>query len=78
MKTLTIRMSPEEHARLKASAARERMPMAAYLLRLWDADSEARGTLPKPLAKPAAAAPRPAPMDDDDADAKLLAMWGNE
>ena len=62
---------------MKSCAARERMPMAAYLLRLWDADSDARGTLPKPLAKPAAAAPRPAPMDDDD-DAKLLAMWGDE
>ena len=70
MKTLTIRMSLGEHARLKASAARERMPMAAYLLRLWDADSEARGTPPKPMAKPA---PTPIPVDDDDAD--LRAIW---
>lgn len=47
MKTLTLRVSNEDHAALSAAAAKERMHMASYLMRLFDNEQAHQ---PKPTA----------------------------
>jgi hypothetical protein len=52
MKTLTVRLTDDEHARLKADADRLRMAMAPYLLSLWDAGAHSPHTQPQQPAEP--------------------------
>lgn len=53
MKTLTLRISETDHARLLTEATKERMPMANYLMRLFDKHMDA-----KAQHSPAPAAPK--------------------
>lgn len=48
MKTITLRLSDEDHARLVIASADERMSMAAYLLRLFDAHVGYQRSVTKP------------------------------
>jgi hypothetical protein len=47
MKTLTVRLTDDEHARLKADADTLRVGMAPYLLNLWESDADKPNTQPQ-------------------------------
>jgi hypothetical protein len=47
MKTLTVRLTDDEHARLKADADTLRVGMAPYLLNLWESDADKPSTQPQ-------------------------------
>lgn len=46
MKTLTLRLNDDDHARLQAAASKERMPMVNYLMRLFDKQEAAKPVIP--------------------------------
>ena len=84
MRNVTVRLPDDLFCLLNDGSLQERTSMNHIMVKLLMAYGAGQvpnmpppKQAPKPLAKPAAAAPRPAPMDDDD-DAKLLAMWGDE